>query len=441
MVRLVDTVIWWDFSDPSNSTNQIFNSQEIVHLKQNRIHVPTTKEKAEKQRDCQQRPIFCANQKLVLFKPLQRAGKHLGDHSIYTRLLAATAKSSIQPCPIDIDAWLTDASSQRPVQLVSTEQRPLPARTRWLHLSKKLNLRPRSTESYSSLNKWMTSPFDYVCQYVAKLKPGFFRDHRLTIDPRLKGNLIHRLTELMFPLEGTDFDWKSAREKQINDWLENQWKELITTEGASLWLRGNRDEEIQLKELAKQTLKDLITLLQQIKATKVIADHQPTTVTFGDSDTELNGKIDLYVVSDKAKPVVIDLKFGGRDARANEIKDGRALQLAVYGHLITEGKWQVSPKSAYYIISSNHWISNDVDVFKHSLEYNPYAETLDSTWNNFRDIWQWRKRQFQKGEIEVLYEGTEKESYQSAPHDKWIPDFCDEKYSPYVALSGWKENT
>ena len=440
MNRPVDTVFWWDFSEPTSNTRQVFNPKEIEILQQNGIHITTTIEKTEKQRDVHHRPVLCTKKKLILFKPLQRAGDGLADHRIYTRLLAATANSTIQPLPTDIDSWLSHASSGGPVQLVSIKKRPLTARKRWLHLPKKLNLSPRTTESYSSLNKWMTSPFDYVCHYVAKLKPGFFRDHRLTIDPRLKGNLIHRLTELMFSQESTSFDWKHAKEKHISEWLNDRWNTLVEQEAANLYLPGNRDSEIQLKSMAKQTLMDLVMLLQQIKATKVIADHQPTAIPFGNAGSELTGKVDLYAISKKSELVLIDLKFGGRAVRANEIEDGRALQLAVYGRLITQGAWQESIKSAYYIISSNHWISKDVDVFKHSSEYNAHADYMEGTWDKFMDIWQWRQRQIEQGEIEVLYQGTDKEASIQAPHDKWISDFCDEAYSPYVALSGWKEN-
>ena len=139
--------------------------------------------------------------------------------------------------------------------------------------------------------------------------------------------------------------------------------------------------------------------------------------------------------------MVIDLKFGRREDRESEVADNTALQLAVYGFLITGDDLTPAPGSAFYILTSHRWITGDGGVFDVApVRPGKYGmPDMKTCWNQFQNVWRWRRDQLKAGKLEVTYTGTEPTPESVPPHEAWGPVDNNGKYSDYVKLAGWKE--
>ena len=82
------------------------------------------------------------------------------------------------------------------VRSLPLDLKPLPPIKRWWRLGKRDFLGKREMESYSSLDVFIKSPYQWVLKYHAKLKEGSLA--ALPTGNLLKGSLVHRLIEDFF---------------------------------------------------------------------------------------------------------------------------------------------------------------------------------------------------------------------------------------------------
>lgn len=436
-VAPVDNVLWWNFAEPHPAPASPWTAAELTALAAHDIRPPAAADLARWETERQQRPVFAAREKLVLFKAAQRDGEELPEHPLWTRLRAAL-KAAKQPLPtVDVDRVLIAAEPA-----TDLETRPplaLPGQRRWLNFPADTTIAPRARESFSSLKKLVHGPFEWLCDYPARLRAGNLANSRLAVDARLQGQLVHRLIELMFPPAGPAFDCQDSDDAALANWIEGHWPRLLREEGAQLLLPGHQGTEVALRTMAHLTLTDLIAKLRLHGATEVVADYHPEPQPFGEG--ELRGDVDLCYRSAKGDRVVVDLKFGGHDVRRQEVADNTALQLAVYGHLLSDGQMNPPPRSAFYILTRHAWLTGDGPFFdvRSVDEGDDGPPDLRTCWSRFQDLWNWRWEQLRAGRVEVTFDGTEESPESEPPHSAWKLKSNDGKYSDVVNLAGWKE--
>ena len=107
--------------------------------------------------------------------------------------------------------------------------RPLPPIKRWWRLGNKDFLVKREMESYSSLDVFIKSPYQWVLKYHAKLKEGSLA--ALPTGNLLKGTLVHRLIEDFF---AENKKWITMTDQNVIQWLNNRIPLLLEQEGALL---------------------------------------------------------------------------------------------------------------------------------------------------------------------------------------------------------------
>jgi hypothetical protein len=150
------------------------------------------------------------------------------------------------------------------------------------------------------------------------------------------------------------------------------------------------------------------------------------------------------VETGEGRRLVFDLKWGGERKRRAELKQGRALQLAIYARLI--GPADALPPGAFLSLKRGVWLTDTPGLLPGVREITPAAGGgTDACWREFLDVWAWRRGQFAEGWIEAPATGAEADPAHAPlnpapPHANWVPGKDDEvgKYSPYGSLLGWE---
>jgi hypothetical protein len=127
--------------------------------------------------------------------------------------------------------------------------------------------------------KFIFNPSAWVLRYKAKLRTGRLFANDITCGVRQRGNLLHRLSEIIFA-PGSSVDWKTATREQVEEWLEDEWRKLLPAEGANLLLPGNRVASDRLLDQAKRAIWQLIENLRAAAVTKTMVNFAPPHAPF-----------------------------------------------------------------------------------------------------------------------------------------------------------------
>ena len=431
-------VFWWDFTGGEGAYEWSWTETETEHLRGRGIVVESIGTQQAKRYAQQLRALGAAEQRLVLFTSRQRNGSDLAEHPLWARLRARA--SGVERLITDVDALLCHGKPFRPIGLDTVQPASLQAPHRWLKLPPSVQIPKRSCESYSSLATLVRDPFTWVCKYTAKLEAGAVWNTRFRIDQRLHGQLLHRVIERMFPRQNPPFRWQGATPSQIRQWLDSEWPAMLKEEAIPLLLEGNRHHALTLKQLAEDSILDLIEMLHHIRAVWAVADWQTRPQPFFGG--WVSGNIDLLVHTDNRRPVIIDFKMGDRDRYLKETTEDRALQLAIYGHLASTDRFAPPPTCAYHLLGRREWLTNDEPFFFHSGESPPLTIPPGNSrcWSAFRRMWFWRREQLDEGTVELPRSGAESTPESAAPEPSWLPTRGADPKSDFAALHGFDES-
>ena len=153
---------------------------------------------------------------------------------------------------------------------------------------------------------------------------------------------------------------------------------------------------------------------------------------------QIKGRIDLIARRADGTTAVIDLKSGGKTKRTAELRENLHLQLATYGHLMRQSEG-IEPATAFFTLSNGGaLLSRSSIFFPNSIPISPKSGTPVSDWQDcwqeFEEIYQWRRQQLDHGRIEVPVVGTEPDD--PPPIERWAPPKDGNPYSAYQNLTG-----
>jgi len=221
----------------------------------------------------------------------------------------------------------------------------------WKLTGQKLDL--REVESPSSLEKLLGCPLNWVLTHQAKLKdePG----SAISMDARLAGTIAHRVFQRFF--ESGLHVKTPAKQK---DALGQLYESVIAEEGGIYTLNGHEAERLNTKT---KIIEGAITLADTLHRSGWEYESSESEVEESTPVGTIKGCIDLVVKSIQKPSVkaIIDMKWGSKDNRQKDLRQGWATQLATYSRLLGRGKtW---PKTAYYIIGSSTMVTVHPDLF------------------------------------------------------------------------------
>ena len=430
-----DIVLWWNTVEPPDPAVTQWTDSERVALAERGMELPDVTALLEAESAAWLRPLLAARKKLIMFLPRQQAGEPLPQHPLISRLRALLGEAPLPRRDLDRE-FEVDAP---PAGMDTTELEPviLPARRRWWRLPADIDLPGRGKESFSSLEKFIYSPYRWVLEYAARIRPGKLGTEQLECGPRLYGTLIHRLVEDLFNEDPpVGLDWRDADANSVERWVRERWEALLELEGMPLLAPGRQSERAGVLADAVNSIRDLVGMCQRWGVAEAVADHTPEAAPF--QGGLLTGDIDLLLTGANGQQAVVDLKYGGRSGKERQLKEGRPLQLAVYSYLLSGEGRPVSP-AAFYILSNQRLLTADTGFFGSASTIAPASGHADlgEVWAEFEEVWRWRRRQLDEGVIEVTVSGAEPDAASEPPLPNWSPPKDADNYSDHTTLTGF----
>ena len=443
ILQPADVIIWWDFHEASAPPRLPWTTAELEQWKTHGVQFVPPEVAAASERAGWLRPFLAARRQVVLVAPRRKGSEPAVHHPLQARLQALLAKDTPLPL-IDLDCALSGEAVPDLFDISNHKHRPLPPVRRWWKLASGEMLPPRSEESYSSLEKFIYSPYAWVLHYHARLRAGPLTKSRSHEGSRLKGTLLHRLLDLLLAAPEDQICWRNATQTQLNGWIENSWDTLLEQEGALLLLPGQRAESAALMATGKAALWQLLWQLHRARVVDASSNQKLAAAPF--EGVAIGGTLDLLVKNAQGCPAVVDLKFGSEALRRKELAENRALQLAVYDYLWTAAHPGAAwPATAFYILNEQTLLAQDRAFFRDATTANGNGEPTgpQGCWTDFCDVWRWRRQQLDQGWIELTVQGAselprqEGEPGSMPPHDSWLASKDQDKYNDFDALTGW----
>jgi PD-(D/E)XK nuclease superfamily len=440
-----DMVLWWNFRGLGSSPLTPWTNLEINQLKQAGIKLVPATTRYTRESLAALRPVLGAKKQLVFMCPRMVGNEPVPHHPFRDRIQSLIEGELPM---LDLDRHLADPvaflgpDSVAPV-LETFPRRQLPRIRRWWKLPNGQHLRARDLESFTSAEKFIFNPSAWVLRYNAQLRAGRLFRNELTSGPRQRGNLLHRLNELIFAA-GSSIDWKTASRKQVDHWLEDEWQNLLPAEGANLLLPGNRAVAEGLLDEAKRAIWSLIEHLRAASVTKTTVGLSPANAPFFGG--KLYGFIDLLAENQAGRTAVIDLKYNQYKQKKDELANNLQLQLAIYGYLIANGAaW---PESAFFVLKRRVLLAQHNCFFPDAglvpAESSPSG--LEECWKEFETLWQWRRALLDQGWIECGVLGADAADCtgpgpnSTAPIERWQLENATDPFNDFYAVTGWEEN-
>jgi hypothetical protein len=473
-----DTVIWWDLREQPSPAAHAWSETEMAELAAHGVMLPTAADRLRRESRAWRRPILAARSRAILVVHDRDEGRH--PLLIQLESLARGFNEvRIEDALLAPDAATASAEKIRGLTIATEplELHELPGRRRWWRLPSHCNLPPREQESYSSLQKLLCHPHEWVLSYAARLRTG--RAANLARGSLLYGNLAHRLFETYF---GRHPDRASRREADVGRWLAATLPELIRREAAVLLEPGMGVAREGIVATLEHALRQLLHHLDSAGIERVVAEsrHEVAfrSVPFngGRHDIRLCGSIDLLLVDGAGREIVVDVKWAGEDRRGSELAENRALQLATYAYmrhaathepapipakpssmsarrsatradtgrsrnlelaLERPGRW---PEQAYFIVTTGNMLARDARIFPEALVFAPeLAESTEHLWARVGRSIDWRWAQLCAGHIEVNAEGTEADEDSEPPADAYAVASTADRFDEFTWLTGWDE--
>ena len=420
-----DEVIWWDFSMPDLPVQHPWTRAEMETMAGQGLCLPDINRELQRLSKTWLRPIRCARKRLVLTLHATDESHHpLWDQ------INSVCEGWID---LDIETYIRRGESIPGLQVKTTPMvvRQLPLLQRWWQLPNGQFLTPRDKESYSSLDAFIKSPYQWVLGHKARFYAGVF--DVLTSGNRLKGNLVHRLIEYFFQQHP---DWIKMTTERITAWMENVLPRLLEEEGATLLTPGMAAEKEAFREIAQRSLLALVKHLSTARIKDVRVEQYDTAQLF---DGELDGYIDLLLTDDKGKESVVDVKWGGYQYREDDLRKNLSFQLAVYAYLRKKSAgltyW---PAQANFIIDGPRMLTQNRKAFPDAIVIaSESGEGVDRLWERFVVTWRWRRDQLDQGLVEVTVKGTESNEKSTPPVDGLSIDEYNDTFNDYAVLTGW----
>ena len=418
VVAPVDEVLWWDIAPLHTNLQPTFSPAEQRDLKAAGVCLPTPEETIAASARAWQRPVFNCRRRLVLVVHDEDEGRH----PLWARI-AEQLKGGWQDVRLD-DAMLhgaANAAEALHLALAPLPLQALPDKQRWWKLRRPIPA--REVESYSSLSKAYYHPHQWVLNYHAKLRGS--RISGVSDGPLLYGSLAHRLFTRFF---NEHENWQALGKDHIDRWLRHAIADLIEKQGAVLLEYGRGVDRQTLETTLEDTLHWLLAHLREANVRKVLSEHLVERPIPGG---QLQGSVDLLLVAENGASAVLDAKWGSQPYREAEIKEGRHLQLAIYGFALSANDW---PSSGYYIVTTGNVLAPRADFFPRARSAGD-ATSAETVWNKSLVTREWRQEQMARGEIEVNA-GAEPDDHSEPPGDGLETRVDPDRFDDFAWLTG-----
>jgi len=422
--KAVDNVIWWDCQANDRVHRWPWSHTERAALSANGVLLQSEDEQLEWLGKVWLRPILCATERCTLILH-DDAERH---HPVWDQIASLS-----EGLPV-LQIASCDTTTELGIAQCPLSPRSLHPKVRWWQLQESTTLPQRDAESFSSLDKYIHSPYQWLLHYAAGVRPGSLAS--VNDGNQLKGSLTHRLYEDFF---NANPKITTINKDDIASWVDKHIGTLLQQEGALLLEPGRQAECERFITQVQESLTTLVEHFQQAAVVTVQMELEQDGLFTGG---KLTGSIDVLATRADGEEAVVDIKWGGKKYRRDALLKNSYLQLAVYSQLRRNNQATVSPALSYFIVEDAHMLSLDHEFFPNAEALQPKGEENTAQyWQRFENSWHWRKAQFDKGLIEVTVTDTEPDEASTPPEGCLeIPEASD-KFDNYSVLTGWGANS
>lgn len=249
-------------------------------------------------------------------------------------------------------------------------------------------------ESATSFENLLTCQLRWALRHVAHIRPG--RARSIPDGNRLLGNLAHALAREIFQ-PGAPPEPRAAADRTaalLDGFIDRMAAPLRGPSEASDLAFARRRLPEAMAELSRMLTQNGLT---------VVATEQQVSGVFEDI-LPVNGALDLVARDGAGAPVIVDLKWTrSAKKRFEELRGGKAVQLATYGALLAgDGPY----RAGYFLLNQRQFAT----LTQGGLIGRPIegARSLPETWDAILASWRlWRERAQQGTLLAVGVEGAE----------------------------------
>lgn len=420
----IDNVIWWDCQANDRVHRWPWSRTERAALAANGVHLQSEDQQLAWLGKAWLRPVLCAVERCTLILH-DDAERH---HPIWDQIASLTGGLP------ELQIASGDTAKELNIAQQPLLARALPPKVRWWHLPGSVTLPKRDAESFSSLDTYIHSPYQWLLRHAARIRPGSLS--AVNDGNVLKGNLAHRGYEEFLNAHPTIAD---INLRDIAGWVDAHIFTLLQQEGALLLEPGRQAE---CERFITQVQNSLTTLVEHLQTAGVVSVQMELWQEGLFAGGKLNGSIDVLATRADGQEAVVDIKWGGKKYRREALLENSYLQLATYAQLRRNNGATWSPALSYFIVQDAHMLSLDHEFFPNAEILKPTGEENTAQyWQRFEQSWRWRKAQFDKGLVEVTVTDTEPDEDSMPDEDCLdIPEASD-MFNDYAVLTGWGGNS
>ena len=341
-----ERVVWFDFKDPGHApAASRWDEEERAALATEGCVFETPAEAAARVSAHWARAAAMAGRQMIFARVSEDGGSEIGTHPLAHRLASVLGeRATAQNIRKQAEGLL--ANSPFEIGGVAIERHEarlalLPVQAATWSVSKSTIARTKDrSETATSLEHLLACPLRWLLSDVLEVRQG--RAHSIPRIENLIGNVAHALVQRLFP-PGEPPDPAVVRKRvaeDIDQLAEDIAAPLLQPGGARDMASARRRIPESLAFLARH---------MQARSLRVSATEADIEGELA-AGLKVHGRIDMQVELPVKQPAVIDFKWSGRDKyRREELEEGRAIQLAVYGRAVN-GKRGVAP-AGYYMLA------------------------------------------------------------------------------------------
>lgn len=366
----VDNVLWWGFPSATVRAARRWDSEDIAALERVGVHLPAAEQLAAL--DVAQTVAASGRcRRLVIVQTAQQHGEQAEGNPLLEALVAAQPEEHDEQGAllstaarvntrrvaahetVHNGAWsLAGRTSPLvPVSHVETEAPPssfaLPASPHFLP----------ETLSFSQLGNLIGCTLAWVLEKKTRLRSS--DAERVPAGNAMIGTLTHKVVEELHHELVARHEAVPSREH-----IGTTFDRLVPLLASELLLPGRASELGHLRSVVEGTVLKFFTTLS--KAGVVIQSMEQSftrelrlSVDGEEQVVQVNGSADVVGIDAEGRRVVIDLKWNNSDKyKRAEVREGKALQLALYQWALAEDSGTEAP-TAYYMLKQGTFASTD----------------------------------------------------------------------------------
>lgn len=361
----VEDVLWWGFHEATAPRIRRWDSSDVQALASVGVRLPSPEALAMLQiNQTVSASRRCRN--LLIVQTSQQEGEPTENNPLLEALAAAqpapeTAQSlrdqikarTVAPAGLVQDG--TWALAGRSVELVPVRAVPVTPPSREFTLEPRTDLAPDAL-SFSQLGNLLGCSLAWVLDKKMRLRPAD-ADSAPTGNTMI-GIFAHKLVEEVH----ADLSAK-RRAVPTPEEIDQKIDELLPHLASELLLPG---QSARLKNLRATLSANVMKFFTWVSAAGITIQQMEKpfektlhlTVDGEPMSVPVKGAIDVAGIDSEGRPAVLDLKWSNRDKyRLEEVREGKALQLALYQWALAEDGESEGPAAAYYLLKQGTFAS------------------------------------------------------------------------------------